>query len=71
MTRQETILGNARIVLQSGVHVDSSPAWGPDGIHFAAVRDGRVVVATVSDGVQAAIGPKDVVAVQWGGPPGT
>ncbi|HXJ64706.1 MAG TPA: hypothetical protein VNN79_13205 [Actinomycetota bacterium] len=47
---------------------DVSPSWGPDGVHFSFVRAGRVVIATVADGVRTTIGPADVTYAQWSGP---
>jgi len=52
----------ARLVLARG----QSPSWGPDGSHFAAVLDGRIVIATVR-GVQDTIGPSGVHVVHWAG----
>jgi tRNA A-37 threonylcarbamoyl transferase component Bud32 len=64
--------GSAKIVVQCGVCLDTHPSWAPDGVHFAAARQGHgVIVGSVDGGVQARIGPADVIYVEWGGPAGT
>jgi Tol biopolymer transport system component len=64
--RETDLRGTSRVAL-AGSGVDYWPSWAPDGVHFAAVRNGRVIIATVDGGVQATIGPEGVTYVQWGG----
>jgi predicted Ser/Thr protein kinase len=45
----------------------TSPSWAPDGTHFAAVANGRVVIALLTGQVVSRIGPADTATVQWGG----
>ncbi|MDT4919435.1 MAG: hypothetical protein QOI15_337, partial [Pseudonocardiales bacterium] len=44
-----------------------SPTWSPDGGHFAAVVNGRVVIADAGGHVVRTIGPPGVQSVQWVG----
>jgi hypothetical protein len=45
----------------------TSPSWAPDGTHFAAVANRRVVIATSTGQVVSTTGPADTATVQWGG----
>jgi Tol biopolymer transport system component len=53
--------------LLCGTCADLSPSWGPDGAHFSVIRDGRVAIATIDQGVQGTIGPRGVLFAQWAG----
>jgi Tol biopolymer transport system component len=60
---------DVRPLLPGAGHISpsySSPSWGPDGVHFSAIRDGRVVIATVDQGVQEVLPPRGVIYAQWG-----
>jgi Tol biopolymer transport system component len=65
-----TGLGHPVDSLSPSGGLDSSPSWGPDGVHFSFIRDGGVVIATVDQGVLDGVGPRGVSYAQWGGPPG-
>jgi hypothetical protein len=57
--------------LLPGSGLDSSPSWGPDGVHFSAIRNGQIVVATVDGGVERTLEPGGVTVASWGGGAGS
>jgi Tol biopolymer transport system component len=57
--------------LVGGGGLDASPSWGPDGLHFSAVRNGRIVIATLDGGVERTLGPSGITEASWGGGAGS
>jgi dipeptidyl aminopeptidase/acylaminoacyl peptidase len=43
------------------------PSFAPDGVHFAAIANGRIVLGATDGSRPRVLAPRGVTAVQWGG----
>lgn len=46
----------------------TSPSWGPDATHFAAILAGRTVIGSARNGVAHPVGLPGQQVVSWAGP---